>query len=38
MVGSKAAVSENLSRTVVGTPQGWSDARTPVAIIFNILS
>ena len=38
MVGNEAAVSENPSRTVVGTSQGWSDARTKLATIFNILS
>jgi hypothetical protein len=38
MDGNKAAVSENPSRTEVGTSQGWSEARTSLANIFNILS
>jgi hypothetical protein len=38
MADNKAAESENPSRTVVGTSQGWSDARMPLTIIFNILS
>jgi len=37
MADSKAAASENPRRTVVGTSQDLSDARTQLATIFNIL-
>ncbi len=37
MDGNKAAASENLRRTVVGTSQDWRDARTQLATILNIL-
>jgi hypothetical protein len=37
MDGNKAAPSENLRRTVVGTSQDWRDARTQLATIFSIL-
>jgi hypothetical protein len=37
MASDKAAASESLRRTAVGTSQGLSDARTPWVAIFSIL-